>query len=74
MVAAAVAEMALEDLVLETDCPYLTPVPHRGTRNESAYVVHTCRKVAEIKGLSPEEVAQTTSRTAREMFLQAADK
>ena len=74
VVAAAVAEMALEDLVLETDCPYLTPVPHRGTRNESAYVVHTCRKVAEIKGLSPEEVAQTTSRTAREMFLQAADK
>ena len=66
--AEAVREMALEDLVLETDCPYLTPVPHRGTRNESAYVVHVCEKVAELKGCTPGEVAETTTRTAAALF------
>lgn len=64
----SVAQMALEDIVLETDCPYLTPVPYRGRRNESAYVEYVCRKVAEIKGLSAEEVARVTSRNAERMF------
>lgn len=68
VVATAVAEMAIEDIVLETDCPYLTPVPHRGKRNESAYVSHVCDKVAELKGMSPEQVAEITSRNARRMF------
>ena len=68
VVATAVAEMAIEDIVLETDCPYLTPVPHRGKRNESAYVSHVCDKVAELKGMSPEQVAEITSRKARRMF------
>ena len=45
LLAEAVKEMALEDIVLETDCPYLTPVPHRGKRNESAYVKYVCEKV-----------------------------
>ncbi len=67
-VADLVREMALEDIVLETDCPYLTPAPYRGRRNESAYVSFVCEKVAEIKGLSPDEVAEITTRNARRMF------
>lgn len=66
--AATVAEMELGDLVLETDCPYLTPAPYRGQRNESAYLVHICAKVAELKGLAPEEVAAATTANARRMF------
>lgn len=67
-VAAAVAEIPLDELLLETDCPYLTPVPHRGERNEPAYIVHTCRRVAELKGLTPEETAAATTKNARRMF------
>ena len=67
--AQTVAQMDLEDIILETDCPYLTPAPHRGKRNESAYVVHICEKVAELKGVSATEVAEITTRNAREMFL-----
>ena len=66
--AEVVREMPLSELVLETDCPYLTPVPHRGGRNESAYVRYVCDKVAEIKGLTPGEVARTTTATAVELF------
>lgn len=68
--AETVREMALEDIVLETDCPYLTPVPYRGKRNESAYVSHICEKVAELKGVSVEEVARVTTQNAARMFLQ----
>lgn len=67
--AATVAEMDINHIILETDCPYLTPAPHRGKRNESAYVSHICNKVAEIKGLSPAEVARITTANARRMFL-----
>jgi TatD DNase family protein len=69
IVAEAVAEMALEDIILETDCPYLTPVPYRGRRNESAYVGYVCQKIAQIKGLNDEEVARVTTANARRMFL-----
>ncbi|MDE5709894.1 MAG: TatD family hydrolase [Bacteroides sp.] len=58
----------LERIVLETDSPYLTPVPNRGKRNESAYVKDTLMKVAEVYGCSPEEVAQTTSANALKVF------
>ena len=61
-------EVSLEHLVLETDSPYLSPVPHRGKRNESSYVVHVARRVAEIKGLSIEEVASVTTGNAEKMF------
>ena len=67
-IAEAVREMELGDLVLETDCPYLTPVPHRGERNESAYVRYVCAKVAELKGLAPEAVAAATTANAERMF------
>jgi TatD DNase family protein len=57
-----------ERLLVETDCPYLAPVPYRGKRNEPAYVVETARKVAEIWGTTLEEVARVTSENARRVF------
>ena len=71
--AAAVAEMDINHIILETDCPYLTPAPHRGKRNESAYVSHICEKVAEIKGLTTEDVARITTANAARMFLPDED-
>ena len=68
LVGEAVRDMALEDLVLETDCPYLTPVPHRGKRNEPAYLTHVCEKIAELQGRTAEEVAEVTTRNALRMF------
>lgn len=58
----------LERIVLETDSPYLTPVPHRGKRNESSFIKYTLMKVAEVYGLSPEEVSDKTSKTALKVF------
>lgn len=55
-------------LLLETDAPYLTPHPNRGKRNEPAYVVHTAKKVADIKGLTFEHVASVTSENTRDLF------
>ena len=66
--AETVREMALDDLLLETDCPYLTPAPHRGKRNEPAYVVHVCNKVAELLGIAPEQVAAATTANAERVF------
>lgn len=71
--AAAVAEMDINHIILETDCPYLTPTPHRGKRNESAYVSHICEKVADIKGLTAEDVARITTANAARMFLPDED-
>ncbi|ADV45229.1 TatD family hydrolase [Bacteroides helcogenes] len=58
----------LERIVLETDSPYLTPVPNRGKRNESAYVKDTLIKVSEVYCESPEKVAQVTSENALKVF------
>ena len=63
-----VRELPLDSLLVETDCPYLTPHPFRGKRNEPAYVVHTARKVAEIKGLPFEDVAAVTTANAKRVF------
>ena len=63
-----VKEVPLDYLLVETDCPYLTPVPHRGKRNEPAYVRYTAEAVAELKGLSLEEVAAATTRNAMRIF------
>lgn len=59
-----VRKTPLDRLLLETDSPYLTPVPHRGERNEPLYVEYTARKIAELKGLSFEEVAKRTRENA----------
>ena len=67
-IAETVARMPLEDILLETDCPYLTPVPYRGKRNESSYVTYVCRRVAELKGVSESEVAAVTTANAARMF------
>lgn len=66
--AEVVREMELSDLLLETDCPYLTPTPFRGKRNESGYISYICQKIADLKGIEAEEVAETTTRNARELF------
>lgn len=66
--AEVVRQMELRDIVLETDCPYLTPVPHRGERNESAYVRYVCNTVAALKGVPPEEVAAATTENAERLF------
>ena len=63
-----VAEIPLERILLETDCPYLTPVPHRGKRNESSYVDYVCAKIAQIKGVEHSAVDVATSLNARELF------
>ena len=63
-----VRDLPLESLLVETDCPYLTPNPFRGKRNEPAYVVHTARKIAEIKGKPFEEVAAVTTANAKAIF------
>lgn len=62
------SQLTLEDLVLETDAPYLPPVPHRGKRNESGFLLHVANKVAEIFGVSTEKVAEITSSNAFEVF------
>jgi TatD DNase family protein len=63
-----VRDLPLESLLVETDCPYLTPNPFRGKRNEPAYVVHTARKIAEIKGKDFDEVAAVTTANAKAVF------
>lgn len=61
-------EIPLEKIILETDSPYLPPVPHRGKRNESAYIVLTAEKLAEILSLSRLDVEQITSQNAHRLF------
>ena len=63
-----VRQLPLEKLLIETDCPYLTPHPHRGKRNEPAYVKLVAQEVANTKGLSLEEVARITSDNAQALF------
>lgn len=62
------ADMPLERLLVETDSPYLAPVPFRGKRNEPAYTVHTAKVLGEIKGLSPDAMAELTTRNFRTLY------
>lgn len=66
--AAVVKEIDLAHLVLETDAPYLAPVPFRGKRNESGYLSYVAEKIAELKGISIDEVVHTTSANAANLF------
>lgn len=61
-------EIPLSNLVLETDAPYLAPAPHRGKRNESAYVILVAQKLAGIYGLTAEEIAQITTQNSKAVF------
>jgi TatD DNase family protein len=61
-------EVPLDKLLIETDCPYLAPHPHRGKRNEPAYVKMVAQQVAELKGISLEEVAKATTENAKKLF------
>jgi len=63
-----VKAVPIEKIVLETDCPYLTPVPHRGKRNEPSYVKFVAEKVAQIKNILPDEIAGATTNNAKKLF------
>ncbi len=58
----------IDRLVLETDCPYLAPVPHRGERNDSGNLPYVVEKLAEIKGIDPEEVIRITTENAKNLY------
>jgi TatD DNase family protein len=64
----AIRDVPLEWLVLETDAPYLTPVPFRGKRNESSYLKYVVARLAEVKGVTVEEVAAVTTANAQKIF------
>ena len=61
-------QIDLKYIVLETDSPYLAPVPFRGKRNESSYIIHVVEKLSEIYGLSKEEIADITTKNAEKVF------
>lgn len=66
--AAVIEKLPLSNIVLETDAPYLTPVPFRGKRNESAYLKYVAQKIAAVKRISVEEVSATTTINAKKLF------
>ncbi len=61
-------EIPLEKMLIETDCPFLAPVPYRGKRNEPSYVKHTAQTIADIRGIPYEELAEHTTRNAISLF------
>ena len=61
-------EIELSEMILETDSPYLPPTPHRGKRNESAYLLHIAEKLADVKECTLKVIADTTTATAKELF------
>ena len=63
-----VEQLKLHDIVLETDAPYLTPVPFRGKRNESSYLQYVVQKIAAVKNISVEEVAEVTNKNAEDIY------
>lgn len=64
----AAQAVPIERLMVETDSPYMAPVPHRGKRNDSGYVRHTCERLAELKGISFEECARITMENGKRFF------
>ena len=67
-IAETVKEIPLERILLETDSPYLTPVPFRGKRNESSYIPHIASRLAELTGNEISQIAETTTSNARKLF------
>jgi TatD DNase family protein len=64
----AAKRIPLDRMLIETDSPYLAPVPFRGKRNEPAYVIHVAQKIAELRGTSYEKIAEITTINAKELF------
>jgi TatD DNase family protein len=64
----AILETPLDRLLLETDGPYLAPVPHRGKRNEPAFVRHVAERIARLRGMTTEELIAATGRNAARVF------
>ena len=64
----AAQAVPLERIMIETDSPYMAPVPHRGERNHSGYVAYVCRRLAEIKGISADECSEVTMANGRDFF------
>ena len=62
-------QIPLERILLETDCPYMAPTPFRGKRNNSAYIDYVAQEIADLKGISKEEVIAVTEENARKLFL-----
>jgi len=62
------SEIPLQDLVLETDSPYLAPVPFRGKPNESSYLIYIAQKLADIYGVSVEHIANITTENSKKVF------
>ncbi|MBE5920617.1 MAG: TatD family deoxyribonuclease, partial [Pseudobutyrivibrio ruminis] len=67
-----VEAIPLESIVLETDCPYMAPVPHRGERNSSIFLSHVAEKIAEIKNISVDEVENVTYQNALNIYKKAS--
>ena len=63
-----VENIPLTSIVLEKDCPYMAPEPNRGKRNNSAYIRYVAEKIAELKGITYEEVVEQTEKNARDMY------
>ena len=63
-----VKKAPLDRLLVETDAPYVAPVPHRGKRNEPAYIIETVKKIAELRQISYDEVAHATTVNAANLF------
>jgi len=61
-------QLDLDRLMVETDSPYLTPHPFRGKRNEPAYVAFVCEQLAQLRGVTSEEIAQATTAVAQTFF------
>ncbi len=63
-----VRELPLDKVLIETDCPYASPAPYRGKRNEPPYVVEVAKKIAALKNMSLSQVAEQTTKNALELF------
>jgi TatD DNase family protein len=64
----AAAQVPLDRILIETDCPYLAPIPYRGKRNEPAYVIETARKLGDLRGLAMENIGEQTARNFYNFF------
>ena len=65
----ALSVTPLDRILCETDCPYMAPEPHRGERNDSTLLVHILEKMAQVKGVTPQQMADITFDNAKKLFL-----